>query len=115
MKKNKLFFIFVIVAIIIISLMTVSYGFGVNDIKGTRTGADNDLNKVGNDIIKIITTVGSILSVIVLVIMGIKYMMGSVEEKAEYKKTMMPYVIGFVILFAASTIASVIYNVAINL
>ena len=48
-------------------------------------------------------------------ILGIKYMIGSVEEKAEYKKTMMPYIIGTTILFAASTIVSIIYNVAIKL
>ena len=37
---------------------------------------------------------GIIVSVIVLMIMGIKYMTGSIEEKAEYKKTMIPYLIG---------------------
>ena len=115
MKKNKIIFIFFIIMIVIASFMTMSYGFEVDNINGKQTSIDSDLNNVGNSIIKIITTVGSIISVIVLVIMGIKYMMGSIEEKATYKKTMLPYVIGAVLLFAASTIASVIYNVAKNL
>ena len=42
-------------------------------------------------------------------------MMGSTDEKAEYKKSMLPYVIGAVLVFAASSIASVIYNLAIKL
>ena len=39
-------------------------------------------------------------------------MMGSAEEKAEYKKTLLPYIIGAALVFAASTVASVIFNFA---
>ena len=42
-------------------------------------------------------------------------MMGSAEEKAEYKKTLLPYVIGAVLVFAAAAIASMIYGVANNI
>ena len=42
-------------------------------------------------------------------------MMGSAEEKAEYKKTLVPYVIGAGLVFAASTIAGVIYTFSQNL
>ena len=34
------------------------------------------------------------VSVITLVVLGIKYMVGSIEERAEYKKSMIPYLIG---------------------
>ena len=43
---------------------------------------------------------------------GIKYMMGSAEEKAEYKKVMLPYIIGAVLIFAGVNIASAIYKMA---
>ena len=43
-------------------------------------------------------------------VLGIKYMMGSAEEKAEYKKTFIPYIIGAVLLFAASAFASQLYS-----
>ena len=78
------------------------------------TNADKIKNK-GNKIIGAVQFVGSFVSVIALVIMGIKYMLGSVEEKAEYKKTMMPYIIGAALVFAASAIAGMIYSFAINL
>ena len=55
-----------------------------------------------------ISIVGSGVAVIALIILGIKYMMGSVEEKAEYKKTMMPYVIGALMVFGASAIVGFI-------
>ena len=80
---------------------------------GQLTGTEpsgTDIKGVGNTIIGIIQAVGSIIAVIVLLILGIKYMMGSAEEKAEYKKTMLPYLIGAVILLLASNIVGAIFN-----
>ena len=37
-------------------------------------------------------------------------MMGSAEEKAEYKKTLLPYIIGAAMVFGASVLTGVIYN-----
>lgn len=82
----------------------------VDASKGTVS--TDKMSNLGNNIAKIVTTAGSIISVIVLVILGIKYMLGSSEEKAEYKKTLLPYIIGAAFVFAASTIASVIFNFA---
>ena len=65
---------------------------------------------VGNKIMGIIQVVGILAAVIILMVLGIKYMMGSAEEKAEYKKTMIPYIIGAVLIFAAATIANAIYS-----
>ena len=39
-------------------------------------------------------------------------MIGSVEEKAEYKKTMIYYIIGAIMVFAISNISAMIYNFA---
>ena len=39
-------------------------------------------------------------------------MMGSASEKAEYKKTMIPYLVGAVIIFGAGAIAQVVVNLA---
>lgn len=70
------------------------------------------IDNLGQNIITIISTIGSIVSVIVLIVLGLKYMMGSAEEKAEYKKTLLPYIIGAALVFAASTIASVVFQFA---
>ncbi len=75
----------------------------------------DEFTNIGKRIIGMVQSVGSIISVLVLVILGIKYMMGSAEEKAEYKKTMIPYLVGAILVFAASNIAGVIYNFAITL
>ena len=65
----------------------------------------NGVVNIGKSVITILRAVGIILSIIVLMILGIKYMMGSAEEKSEYKKSFMPYLIGAVVLFAASAFA----------
>ena len=70
----------------------------------------NEIQDVGGRILGVLQTVGVVLAVIILVILGIKYMMGSAEEKAEYKKTMVPYLVGAVFIFAAPIIANIVYN-----
>ena len=72
----------------------------------------SEIQTVGQKIMGIIQTVGVVVAVVILMVLGIKYMMGSAEEKADYKKTMMPYVIGAVLIFGATTIANMIYNFA---
>ena len=80
------------------------------EMLGSSDVDTSGISKIGNQIITIITTIGIVVSVIVLVVLGIKYMMGSAEEKAEYKKTLMPYVIGAGLVFAASSIAQIVYQ-----
>ena len=78
------------------------------------TGADWLMDK-GNIIIGFLRIIGSITSVAVLIVLGIKYMMGSAEEKAEYKKSMVPYIVGAVMLFGITNILSIIVSIAKNL
>ena len=116
MKKicKKLLILLTIIFFIIILSMGKTFAFSVTELTGTQL-SNSEATGIGNSIITILTTVGVVISVIVLIVIGLKYMMGSLEEKAEYKKSLMPYVIGAVIVFAASTIAGVVYNLAGNI
>ncbi len=106
----------VLVAMILLTALTVTVNAaatssGVAPGSYTGSGASvSSINRIGNQIIQIVSTIGSIASVIVLVVLGLKYMMGSAEEKAEYKKTLLPYIIGAAFVFAASSIATIVYN-----
>ena len=62
-----------------------------------------------------LTMVGIVISITMVSVLGIKYMIGSVEEKAEYKKTMIPMIIGAILLFTTSTIVSIIYQLTSQL
>ena len=63
--------------------------------------------KIGK-VLSVITNIGMVLSVIMPAILGVKYMLGSVEEKAEYKKDMIPYFVGAVLLFSICTIVKIV-------
>ena len=75
----------------------------VEDLIGYNPGKINDgdaqavANKIG-PILNIMTTIGMVLGVLVIIILGIKYMIGSVSEKAEYKRTMIPYLVGAIMI-----------------
>ena len=114
-----------IMSVLLIAVMLISVSSTVlaavagavtpEQVTGASVPGMEDVTNVGNQIVTILTTIGIIASVIVLIVLGIKYMMGSAEEKAEYKKTMMPYVIGAALVFAASAIANILYNFLGNL
>lgn len=113
MRNTKILKILNIFLIILFLFnITTAYGFSVTDVTGKQPSSATGVNKIGNSVITIIATVGSFISVVVLVVLGIKYMTGSVEERAQYKSSMMPYFIGAILVFAASTIAGIVYNIA---
>ncbi len=66
-------------------------------------------------IVDSIRVIGIVVSVVVLLVLGIKYMVGSTSERAEYKKSMIPYFIGVAIFFGLSQILGVIITVAESL
>lgn len=61
-------------------------------------------------IISTIRTIGVVVSVITLTIFGIRYMFGSIDEKAEYKETLIPWLIGALLVVGGTTIVQFIYN-----
>ena len=81
-------------------------------INSTETTGTDKISSIGKTIIGILRGAGTVLSVITLIILGIKYMMGSVEEKATYKQTLLPYVIGAFFVFGITTILPIIIEVA---
>ena len=120
MKKLTKIMSVLLIAVMLISvsstvLAAVAGAVTPEQVTGASVPGMEDVTNVGNQIVTILTTIGIIASVIVLIVLGIKYMMGSAEEKAEYKKTMMPYVIGAALVFAASAIANILYSFLGNL
>ena len=84
-------------------------------LTGSSSGAQTSVTNIGNQIIGVITTIGVVVAVVVLLVLGIKYMMGSASEKAEYKKTMIPYLVGAILIFGASAITKVVVSLGSNI
>lgn len=70
--------------------------------------SDSDLKAMSNTLYNILFISGIIIAFVVGGILGIKFMISGLEEKAEVKQMLMPYVIGCVILFGAFTIWKIV-------
>lgn len=75
----------------------------------TPTDTSNVLSLV-NKILGFLQWAAIIGGVIIITILGIKYMMGSLEEKADYKKSMIPLIIGIIVVMGATTIANILFK-----
>ena len=63
-----------------------------------------------NTAFTIVQIVGVVVSTVGASVLGVKYLLGSVEKKAEYKKTMIPYIVGIIFIACTPTILRLIYN-----
>ena len=115
MKLSKVLSIMVMVVMLTAIVSNIAYALDPGSISSVTVSGASDITNLGGKVLNVVQTVGSVLAVVILVILGIKYMMGSTEEKAEYKKTLMPYVVGAIFIFAASNIASMVYKAASGL
>lgn len=133
MRKNKLntlvkIFLFLIMILILMQSNTLAYTEEIKLASGIIDPNDfapepienafeqaNVVVDMGSTMISVIRVIGIIVTVIALMIIGIKYMTGSVEEKADYKKSMIPYLIGVFIFFALSQLIAIIMNLVAGL
>ena len=129
-KLNKMIHVLILFLFINIFMFNYSYalvaGEETDDTAGGTSTGLGDLNSYAqepgttptefrqkaNRVIGIIQVSGSIFSVIALIAIGIRYMFSSIEEKAEYKKTMIGYMIGCIMVFCLTNILAFVYDLA---
>lgn len=126
MKIKGKITIILIISMLILSLFNLNIAKAddvtVEDIKGgvsnfmqAGQSQNNPFNQEGlqnvSDVVyNVLLAVGIIAAVIVGLIIGIKYMMGSVAQKAETKELLAPYIVGCVIIFGAFAIWKIVVN-----
>ena len=118
MKKVVSILILLLVASLFFS--TTHVFAGVDEIIGTMTEASDvkseDLNsgiaKSINDVIGLLQIAGTGIALIVVTILGIKYMLASPSEKADTIKQILPILIGCVLVFGAVTLVSAMTDLA---
>lgn len=125
MKLNKVMKIVVAMLLIAMVAMFASQVVlaGIDpanaSLKGTFTktdtsGASNAASNVIGMIINIAQVIGMGVAIIMLVVLAIQYIAASPEGKAEIKKNATIYIVGAIILFAASGILGIIRRFAVN-
>ncbi len=121
MTKNiNKYLIVILPVLLILTLIIPSISYGKDDLNlGDLNAYKNEtemssLKTKAEGIIGIIRTIGVVASVVALMGIGIKYMMASLEERAQYKETMKPYIIGAFLVFTLSLIPQIIYDIMKN-
>ena len=72
---------------------------------------EDQLKDTKNFLYNLFLGIGIIVVVIVGMVLGVKYMIGSIEEKAEYKELLVGYLVGCVVLFGAFGIWKLVVNI----
>lgn len=115
--KKIVFKIILIVSILIIIICLGSQnafasGSVINpddfDPSNTVSVGEDALASKAGIVLNVIQIMGIVIAVITLIVIGIKYIVGSVEEKAEYKNTMIPWIIGCILVVSATSVPKLI-------
>ena len=111
MKKNvRILSIVLITLTIIATTFSVAYAVSPTDVVADTTIDGGTMTTLGGKIFGGLQIFGTIGAVLILAVLGIKYMMSSPEGKADYKANMVPYIVGAILLFGATSIANLVYN-----
>ena len=76
------------------------------------TGEYSKFDNAVEAIAGMIGVIGTVISVGSLAVIGIKFLLGSVEEKAQYKQTLVPWLIGAVMVFGMTNLPNIIFKMA---
>lgn len=98
------------VALMLVIMISTIVSAGTIDTNINSINPSDDMQEWGNRILGPIKVVGVFVSVAMTMVVGIKYMLMSVEEKAEYKNTAIAYLVGAILIFATPQLIDFIYN-----
>ena len=118
-KQVKILMTILMVVITLTTLIDVAFASEASLIQSIGQGGTSVETQGLQNFVKAIGSLVRILGVrvseVVLLVLGIKYMVGSAEVIAEYKKTMVPYIVGAVLIFASTTLVGIVYDLANSL
>lgn len=63
--------------------------------------SDGELKGLTDSLYNILLIIGVVVAAIVGIILGIQFITGSVEQKSKIKESLMPYIVGCVVIFGA--------------
>ena len=89
-------------------------GFNVTFNVSDSTNAGNVVANVVGNLLYIAQVIGMGVATIMLLVLAIKYIAASPNDKAEIKKHIVVYVVGAVILFSASGLLAIIRRFALG-
>ena len=118
LKKCIIIILIILLALTYLSNKTyamdniISGGDSFIDAAGNTSVIDEqELSETSNYIYNILFTIAVVLAFAIGMVIGIQFIIGGVAEQAKIKETLVPYVIGVFIVFAAFTIWKIAVNI----
>ena len=111
--KNKILFIIIACILILVFIQQTCMATNTTidtDIKIGTTNAAKSTKTFTENILGYLQAIGSVVSVVALAIIGFRYMFSSLEEKAQMKGVIPYYIAGAVLVFATTTVLSLVYD-----
>lgn len=119
-KRICIFFILIIILCSMsYSVLAEDSASGAIDLyKGIRTdGIEDGLEQsqsIINKAITVVQIIGIFIAVAMLIAMGIKFMVGSIEDRVEVKNHLAVYLLGALVFFGSTVILQIIKNVIVT-
>lgn len=120
MNKNMIIKIIALLCALlcIVSMINVSSAVTGDDIQNFKgsSGAEGSeaVKKIVGMVLDVVRLVGAAVAVVMLMTVAAKYMIASSGDRADIKKYALNYVIGAIILFAASSILKMIKDTIVE-
>ncbi len=119
MTKKVMKIVAVLLAVAVVASLAVSVSaadIDLNQFNGMTdsSGASTSVTKIIGALINIIQIIGSGVAIIMLIVLAIKYISAAPGDKADIKKHAVVYVVGAIVLFAATGILQIIKNFSTN-
>lgn len=119
MTKKVMRIVAILLAVILVVALAgnvFAEGLDLNQFDGKKdsSGAGTSVTNVIGAIINIAQIVGTGVAIIMLIVLAIKYISAAPGDKADIKKHAVVYIVGAIVLFAATGILQIIKNFASN-
>lgn len=69
--------------------------------QGSSKIDNDDIHNLSDSLYNILLIIGTVIAMIVGVVLGIQFMTGSIEVKSKVKESLIPYVVGCIVIFGA--------------
>ena len=112
MKKLLRFFSSALTFALVMTMMTSAFAFGLDPtMPGSGDAGYSDMKGAIETILGFIAFMAWAVALIMILVIGIKYMTRGAGGRAEVKSTFLPYVIGAVCVGSATTIATFVMGI----
>ena len=108
-KRLKMTISLLMLLVMIVAITLPTMAFTPPVIQPSDPGsAGDDIKNAGSKIAGLISVIAAAVAISILIWLAIKYMSAAPSDKADIKKSAVTYVIGAVLLFAASGVLGII-------